>query len=214
MAIKFSNNYINAADAEFGALLDDIAARPRVAGETQSAEAGKVAPLLGNLSIGLAIGQAVGGMYAGWKGGKTASYVASRQAEIAEENRKMAQLSAETAMRQGEAAVAQITYRAGQVKAKQRAAFAANGIALGTGSTAEVAASADVMKEIDKRTAEMNALSAAWGYKSQALAASARSSVYSGTASHAKSLGMAKGLGSLLEGGASAADRWYRYFGA
>lgn len=169
---------------------------------------------MGGASIGMAIGQAIGGMYSAWKGGKTTKYVMQKQAEISEANRQMAQLSAESAMRQGEARVAQLTYRAGQIKAKQRTAFASNGVRLGTGSTAEVAASTDIMKEIDKSTAEMNALSAAWGYKQQALQASAQGGIFSATASYAKSAKQSEGFSSVLEGGFSAADRWYRYFGA
>ena len=169
---------------------------------------------LGGASIGMAIGQAIGGMYSAWKGGKTLDYVMKKQAEISEANRQMAQLSAESAMRQGEAQVAQLAYRAGQIKAKQRTAFASGGVVLGEGSTAEVAASTDIMKEMDKKTAEMNALSAAWGYKQQALQASAQSGIFSATAGYAKSTKQSEGFSSLLEGGFSAADRWYRYFGA
>lgn len=168
---------------------------------------------MGGASIGLAIGQAIGGMYAGWRGGKAASYVMKKRAEIAEENRQMAQLSAESAMRQGEAVVAQLTYRAGQLKAKQRTAFAANGVRLRDGSTAEVAATTDIMKEMDKRTAEMNALSTAWGYKQQAYQANAKGAVFGGLAGYQGGLGAAQGFSSLLEGGTKAADRWYRYFG-
>lgn len=169
---------------------------------------------LGGASIGLAIGQAIGGMYSAWKGGKTLDYVMNKQAEISEQNRQMAQLSAESAMRQGEAAVAQLTYRAGQIKAKQRTAFASSGVVLGEGSTAEATASTDIMKEMDKKTAEMNALSAAWGFKQQALQASAQGGIYSGMAGYAKSAKQSEGFSSLLDGGMTAADRWYRYFGA
>lgn len=179
-----------------------------------ASSAGAGTQALGGASIGMAIGQAIGGMYSAWKGGKTFKYVMQKQAEISEANRQMAQLSAESAMRQGEAQVAQLTYRAGQIKAKQRTAFASGGVVLGDGSTAEVAASTDIMKEMDKKTAEMNALSAAWGYKQQALQASAQGGIFSATAGYAKSAKQSEGFSSLLEGGFSAADRWYRYFGA
>lgn len=179
-----------------------------------ASSAGAGSSAMGGASIGMAIGQAIGGMYSAWKGGKTTKYVMQKQAEISEANRQMAQLSAESAMRQGEAQVAQLTYRAGQIKAKQRTAFASSGVVLGEGSTAEVAASTDIMKEMDKKTAEMNALSAAWGYKQQALQASAQGGIFSATAGYAKSAKQSEGFSSLLEGGFSAADRWYRYFGA
>ncbi len=168
---------------------------------------------LGGASIGLAIGQAIGGMYAAWRGGKTLDYVAKQKAAIAEENRQMAQLSAESAYLQGQAQVAQLTYRAGQIKAKQRTAFAANGVVLGEGSSAETMASTDLMKEIDKRTAQMNAMSAAWGYKQQAIQASAQGGIYSGMSGYLSQVEMGKGFSSLLESGSVAADRWYRFFG-
>ena len=168
---------------------------------------------LGGASIGLAIGQAIGGMYAAWRGGKTQAYVAKQKAAIAEENRQMAQLSAESAYLQGQAQVAQLTHRAGQIKAKQRTAFAANGVVLGEGSSAETMASTDLMKEIDKRTAQMNAMAAAWGYKQQALQASAQGGIYSGMSGYLSQVEMGKGFTSMLEHGTIAADRWYRFYG-
>ena len=167
----------------------------------------------GGASIGLAIGQAIGGMYSAWKGGKTTDYVMKKQAEISEQNRQMAQLAAESAYRQGEAQIAQLTYKAGQVKAKQRTAFAANGVKLGAGSTAEVMATTDIMKEVDKSTIQLNAIQAAWGYKQQALQASAQGGIYSGMSSYMKTAGTAQGFTSMLENGTMAADRWYRYYG-
>lgn len=183
-----------------------------VGGAGSSAGSGMQA--LGGASVGLAIGQAIGGMYSAWKGGKTLDYVMNKQAEISEQNRQMAQLSAESAMRQGEAAVAQLTYRAGQIKAKQRMAFASSGVVLGEGSTAEVTATTDIMKEMDKKTAEMNALSAAWGFKQQAIQANAQGGIYSGTSGYAKAAKQSEGFSSLLGDGFTVADRWYRYFGA
>lgn len=83
-------------------------------------------------------------------------------------NAQMAELAAQQAQRAGEAQIAQITYRAGQVKAKQRAGFAANGVAVGVGSSAETLASTEAMKQIDVQTAKMNALMSSWGYRRQA----------------------------------------------
>lgn len=168
---------------------------------------------VGGASIGLAIGQAIGSMYSAWKSGKTSKYVLGKQAEIQEYNRQMAQMSAESAYRQGEAQIAQLTYRAGQVKAKQRTALAKAGVVLGEGSAAEVTASTDIMKKLDKSTAQLNAVQAAWGYKQQALQASAQGGIYSGLASYTQQAALGQGFSSLLDKGTLAADRWYRYFG-
>ena len=168
---------------------------------------------MGNVSVGLAIGQAIGSVYSAWKSGKTTKYVMKKQAEVAEYNRQMGQLSAETAYRQGEAQAAQLTYKAGQVKAKQRTAMAANGITLGVGSSKEVTASTDIMKEIDKSTAQLNAIQAAWGYKQQALQASAQGGIYSSLGAYSQKVAMGEGFSNMLDKGSLAASRWYRYFG-
>lgn len=169
---------------------------------------------MGGLSIGMAIGQAIGGVYGAWKGGKTLDYVMKKQAQIAENNRQMAQLSAESALAQGAAQVAQITYRAGQIKAKQRVGYAQAGVAIGEGSSAEVMASTDVMKELDAGTARMNALATSWGFKNAALQANAQSSIYRAQGNYASSIAGGQAFGNLLEGGLEVADRWYKYFGS
>ena len=81
----------------------------------------------GGASIGLAIGQAIGNIYGAFSGASTTKHVLKRQAEIAESNRRMAQLSAESAFRQGEGQIAQLTYRAGQIKGAQRLQASASG---------------------------------------------------------------------------------------
>ena len=169
--------------------------------------------VMGGLSVGMALGQALGSVYGAWKGGKTLDYVMKKQAQIAENNRQMAQLSAESALAQGTAQIAQITYRAGQLKSKQRVGYAQSGVAIGDGSSAEVMASTDVMKELDAGTARMNALSASWGFKNAALQANAQGAVYQAQGNYATSIAGGQAFGNLLEGGAEVADRWYKYFG-
>lgn len=168
---------------------------------------------MGGASIGLSIGQAIGSVYSAFSSSKTAKYVLNKQAEIAENNRQMGQLSYESALRAGEGQIAQLTYQAGQTKAKQRTAYAANGVAVGEGSSAEVLASTDILKKMDTNTIKLNALSSAWGYKNQALQASAQSSIYSGLANYQSGMAVGKGLGAALEGGMEVANRWYKYKG-
>jgi hypothetical protein len=89
------------------------------------------------------------------------------QADIADINAQVAELNAQSALMQGQRQVAQITLQAGQLKSRQRASMAANGVDLGDGSAAEVQASTDVMKEADANTAHANAVANAWGYRTQ-----------------------------------------------
>ena len=173
---------------------------------------GQSAGVMGNMSIGLSIGQAIGSVYGAFAEASATKYALNKQAQIMQDNRQIAQMGAESAFRAGEAQIAQLTYKAGQRKAAQRSSFAANGVALGNGSVAEVLASGDIMKEIDKDTAKMNALANAWGYKRQASQYNMQAAV-SGIKAGATS-GWGGASSSLIEHGSAVADRWYRYYGS
>lgn len=88
-------------------------------------------------------------------------------ANIAAINARQSELSAQQELLKGNTAVANVTARAGQIKASQTNAMAANGIALGQGSASEVLASTDLMKERDVNTITANAVRSAWGYRTQ-----------------------------------------------
>lgn len=91
--------------------------------------------------------------------------------QTAEANAKISEMGAQSALAQGQQQIASLTLKAGQIKSTQRAAMAANGIDLGEGNAAEVLASTDIMKEIDKNQIEANAIRTAWGYRTQGVAA-------------------------------------------
>lgn len=84
-------------------------------------------------------------------------------ADIQDINAGQTELSAQQELARGNAQVAQVTRRAGQIKGSQRAAMAKNGVDLGDGNAAEVLASTDIMKEEDVNTITANAVRAAWG---------------------------------------------------
>jgi hypothetical protein len=90
------------------------------------------------------------------------------QASIDDLNAQQAELSAQQEMARGDAAIAQSTARAGQIKSAQRASMAANGIDLGEGSAVDVLTTTDVLKEEDTNTLHANALRSAWGMRTQA----------------------------------------------
>ncbi len=167
----------------------------------------------GGLSIGMAIGQAIGGAFSAYTQSKTSSYVLKQQRKILEANKAVAQMGAESAMRAGESQIAQITYQAGQTKAKQRANYAASGVALGDGSARDVLTTTDVLKKLDTRTASMNALANAWGYRRQALGYGAQASVAGTLSDYYSGSALGSAFGSLIEGGTSVAERWYRLRG-
>lgn len=88
-------------------------------------------------------------------------------ADIADINAGQAELSAQQELLRGNAQVAQVTQRAGQIKGAQRASMAKNGIDLSDGNAAEVLTSTDIEKETDVNTITSNAIRAAWGQRIQ-----------------------------------------------
>ena len=180
---------------------------------TDSFNAQSISQGMQGASVGMAVGQAVGSVYAAFVSGKTQKYVGKKQAEIAENNRQMAQMSAESAYRQGENQMAQLTYKAGQVKAKQRVAMGANGVVIGSGSTAEVLASTETLKKLDMNTVKLNAISSSWGYKSQGIQASNAGSIAKIMGDYAGKSTVCVMAANLMDKGTIVADRWQKYFG-
>ncbi len=122
---------------------------------------------LGSASlIGTGIG-AIGSAIGTYQQSKSLRSQLRYQAAIAEINQRLSESSAQQAMQQGHQQVAATTMRYGAVKSSQRAAMAANGVDLGVGSAAEVQASTDILKDIDKNTIEANAIRQAFGYRTQ-----------------------------------------------
>lgn len=130
------------------------------------------------------------------------------QANLADINARMAETSAQSTLLAGQSEVASLTMRAGKIKAAQRVAMAKGGASLGTGSAAEVAASTEIMKEIDKNTLEANAVRAAWGYRTQATNFENEALM---KRSAAKSISpIMAAATTLLEGAGTVSDKWYR----
>lgn len=119
------------------------------------------------------------------------------QAHIAENNAKIFENQAVLAKSACEWQTRKVTAQYGEEKAKMRAGMAANGVAIGAGGTsAEMLASNDIYKALDKRQAAINAVAEAWGYKARA--SSARNEAWAARAGR----GNASGIG--LSAGARA----------
>lgn len=124
---------------------------------------------MGYASLAMQAAGAVSSGVGSYYSAKSAKINAQGQADLAEINARIAESGAQSTLLTGQQQSAALTLRAGQLKSSQRASMAANGIDLGTGSAAEVLASTEVMKEIDKNTIEANAVRSAWGYRTQAV---------------------------------------------
>lgn len=135
-------------------------------------------------------------------------------ARIAETNARVMELGAQGALLAGQSQVARLTHQAGNLKASQRVGQAANGLSLGEGSAAEVRASTDIMKEIDANTLTANAISNAWGYRTQAV--NARTQAVNASNASLMSSASASGLSptssavtSLIGSAGRVSSSWY-----
>lgn len=131
------------------------------------------------------------------------------QADMANLNSQMAEKQAQNALFQGERQAGQVSMKYGHVKSSQRAAMAANGVDLGTGSAAEVQASTDIAKEIDMNTIAANATRSAWGFRTQAVNYNNEALIGRATAGSISPFGY--GFSSLLGSAGNVASAWYRY---
>ncbi len=157
--------------------------------------------------IGGGVTSAIGGYFSA----ATQKATLKGQAAIADTNARIAELGAQQELFRGQQQVGALTLQAGQLKSRQRAAMAANGIDLGVGSAAEIQASTDIMKEIDKNTVEANATRSAFGYRMQAMNFQNEALTKRATAG-AISPGMSA-ASSLLGSAGSVAASWYRMGG-
>lgn len=122
-------------------------------------------------------------------------------------NARIAELAAQQELSRGQWQAAQVSGAAGQLKSRQRAALAANGLDLGVGSAAELQASTDFMKEADVQQTLSNALRSAWGYRLAGTNYANRATMASGAAG-AINPGMSA-AGTLLTNAGQVSNGWY-----
>ena len=136
------------------------------------------------------------------------------QKQMSALNARAMEDTAQQIMRAGEQDIGRLTLRSGQVKSSARAAQAARGGQIGTGSNAEELASLELMKQTDALTINSNTVRAAWAARTQAQnyeaqAAMAGVSSY-GAASAASQINPWSQAGTnLISSGGNVASAWY-----
>jgi len=151
------------------------------------------------------IGSAVGAYY----GAKSTKSALKYQAAMSALNARLSEMSAQQALFKGQQDVAASTMRYGQVKGKQRASLAANGVDVGTGSAAEAQAATDIIKDIDKDALEANAIRSAWGYRLQGTDFQNQATMAEASASTINPTSAA--FTSLLGSASGVAKSWYQF---
>lgn len=154
--------------------------------------------------IGGTVTSAVGSYYSAQSQASSLKF----QSDIAGINSRIAELGAQSELMKGERQVGAISMKAGQVKSAQRAAMAANGIALDEGNAVEIQATTDMMKELDMNTATSNAVRSAWGYRTQSTNYQTEAAMKSAMGEGINPFGSA--MGSMLGSAGGVASAWYK----
>jgi hypothetical protein len=143
--------------------------------------------------------------------GKAASEAASYNATIAEQNRQQALKNANLVSASGEqqAAVQEQKTRAeaGAIKAAQ----AASGVDVNTGSAVDVQSSAAETGQLSAITVRANAAREAYGYETQATSFQDQAGLDTANAANAQTAGEVGATGTILGGVGSAAGRYSQF---
>lgn len=164
---------------------------------------------LGLLSVGMqgmgAVNSAIGSYYAARSKESSLRFAA----DMADINARIAENAAQADLLAGQRQVASSTMQYGQLKGTQRASMAANGIDLGEGNAAEVQATTDIFKDLDKNQLEINALQSALGHRNEATNYRVSAIMNRGTADGISA--PFAGFSTLLGNAGTVASSWYQY---
>lgn len=159
-------------------------------------------------SAGLQFFGALNSAYGAFASARTQRRNLAFQAEMARINAGLSEKAAEGELLKGQQQEQSARLRTAGLKSTQRAAMAANGIDLSSGTAQNILNTTDYMGDVDANTIAANAIKSAWGYRTQgtnysneAAMAAANSSGISPTAS---------AFSSLLDSAAQVAPQWYQ----
>lgn len=126
------------------------------------------------------------------------------QASLDETNARLSELSAQSALLQGQHAVEASQLGTAQLKSAQKTSMAANGVDLGEGTPNRILTSTDVLGSVDAATLHANAVRTAFGYRTQEMN-------YQNQATARRAINpLMAGGSALLGGGAQVASSWYQ----
>ena len=130
------------------------------------------------------------------------------RAQVAANNATIALQQRSTALQQADEEVANSMRQRAQFIGKQRAALAANGVALGEGSATDILASTDFLGQAEVASIQNNAAREAWGYDVQGVNYRAESglSLYKARQANPTKAALLAGAGSLLGSASSYAS--------
>lgn len=151
------------------------------------------------------LAQGVGSVAEGFAGGRAADF----QAQIARNNAQVAKANAHAATQAGEVSAFNSMLRTRAQVGQTKAAQAASGIDVNSGSALQVQQSERVLGMLDALTIRSNAARAAYGYESEAMSDLARARLLKQRGKLSRIRGFMDASATILEG-ASSIDRQRR----
>jgi hypothetical protein len=162
-----------------------------------------------NTVVGMQAAGAISSAIGAWGVAKAQKYALGAQADIAATNAHLAELSAQSAMLAGQRQASNVLLRTGELKSTQRATMAANGIDISEakGTSQDIVNSTDFMGQTDANTINANAVSRAWGFRTEETNYT-NQAIMTRAQTQAINPAMAAGT-SLLGSSGSVASSWY-----
>lgn len=141
-------------------------------------------------------------------GGEAKSDMYNYQASVAEVNKKIALQNADYAIKSGESNAQREGMKGRFEFGALKTGRAASGFQVGTGSNEKVLDSKEAINTYNQSVVRSNAAKQAYGYKVDAMTAGSQAQLYKMAASNAETEGIIGGIGSMVSGAGSVADKW------
>lgn len=162
-------------------------------------------------SLALAATSTAIGGYGMVKQGQSANKQAQYSATISRRNAVMAERAAVDALDKGTRDEASIRMQYKQLKGRQRAAFAANGVVVDQGSALDIVMDTVALGEYDAITTRNNAAKEAFNLREQGDQFNSQAWMQTLAGRDAQTAGYIGAGSTLLSGASTVADKWYQY---
>ncbi|NIF51403.1 hypothetical protein [Burkholderia sp. Ax-1724] len=169
------------------------------------------AATLAEISLAVTAAGAAASAYGAIKQGQAASAASDYQAQVARNNQIVSNAYAKQAQSDGENQVAAKQAQTSQMIGAERAAMAANGVDLDSGSALRIQGDTAKLGDVDAMTIRNNAARQAYGYQLQGLSYSQQAGLDEASASNAKTAGYLGAFSSIVSGASSVAGKWAGY---
>jgi hypothetical protein len=163
-----------------------------------------------DVTTGILVASTLFGAHQANQQGKYQGDLADYNSQVSQNNAITQQRLAKDALERGERDELQHRLRVAKQKGDQRAAFAANGVDVGSGSPLVVAEDTDALGELDALTIRNNAEREAYGYEVNANNYTNQSELDSVQGDLYRSAGQSNAFGTLLSGGGRVSESWYK----